>query len=191
MAVARTRDSAPWSHVSGMVRETRGIYLPHLRAAYGARSGVLRSSRRRPLRSRGVSLVWLFLPGLGLAGTGAALAVPHLWTSRHERLLPRLPDIRRVVSRGASELLRRVRVSQRPPPFLGNRGALAMTKHCSRCHRTQPLTAFGNHRARPGGQQSWCRACCRLDQRQRYARQRGYGWIAQQAGGWPPAARGG
>jgi hypothetical protein len=37
-----------------------------------------------------------------------------------------------------------------------------MTKHCSRCHRTQPLTAFAHHAGRTGGWQTWCKACVSL-----------------------------
>jgi hypothetical protein len=66
-----------------------------------------------------------------------------------------------------------------------------MRKYCSRCHRCRPLSAFARHAGRWDGHQGWCKTCANLDQRRRYARRRGYGWLApeRQAQGWPPAAR--
>jgi hypothetical protein len=69
-----------------------------------------------------------------------------------------------------------------------------MTKYCSRCHRCLPLTAFGRHRGRWDGRQGWCRECANLDQRRRYARRHGYGWVEREGRllrPWPPAERAG
>jgi hypothetical protein len=68
-----------------------------------------------------------------------------------------------------------------------------MTTDCPRCHRVLPVTRFGGHRGRKDGRQTWCLACGRAYQRRRYARQRGYTWVADEGRGvraWPPAARG-
>lgn len=35
----------------------------------------------------------------------------------------------------------------------------AGTKRCSKCKEQKPLDAFSPHKSRPGGLQSWCRAC--------------------------------
>jgi hypothetical protein len=69
-----------------------------------------------------------------------------------------------------------------------------MTKYCPRCRRTLRRTAFAHHAGRWDGRQVWCKACVRVDQRQRYARRHGYttgGDDRLTADVWPPAPRAG